>query len=59
VGRSGRKPDGRVGRPTGKTRALAVASRDRHVAKAAHEAQFGELADGFTATTTVGELSVW
>jgi hypothetical protein len=54
-----RKPDSKVGRPTGKTRALAVASRDRHVAKAAHEAQFGELADGFTAHTTVGELSAW
>ena len=54
-----RKPDGKVGRPTGKTRALAVASRDRHVAKAAHEAQFGELADGFNDHTTVGELSAW
>lgn len=54
-----RKPDGRVGRPTGKTRALAIASRDRHVEKAAHEAQFGELADGFTAETTVGDLSAW
>ena len=54
-----RKPDGRVGRPTGKTRARAVASRDPHAAKALHEAQFGELADGFTADTTVGELSAW
>lgn len=54
-----RKPNGKVGRPTGKTRALAVASRDRHVAKSEHEAQFGELADGFTAHTTVGELSAW
>jgi integrase len=54
-----RKPDGKVGRPTGKTRALAFASRDRHVAKAAHEAQFGELADGFNDHTTVGELSAW
>ena len=31
----------------------------RHVAKSEHEAQFGELADGFTAHTTVGELSAW
>ena len=54
-----RKPDGRVGRPTGKTRALAVASRDRHVEKAGHEATFGELAEGFNAGTTVGELSAW
>ena len=54
-----RKPDGRVGRPTGKTRAHAVASRDRHVEKAAHEATFGELADGCDAETTVGELSAW
>jgi integrase len=54
-----RKPDGRVGRPTGKTRALAVASRDRHVEKAAHETKFGELGEGFTAETTVGELSTW
>ena len=54
-----RKPDGRVGRPTGKTRALAVASRDRHVEKAAHEAAFGDLADGFSAKTTVNGLSAW
>ncbi len=54
-----RKPSGKVGRPTGKTRALAVASRDRHVAKSEHEAQFGELADGFTDHTTVGEPTAW
>jgi integrase len=54
-----RKPDGRVGRPTGKTRALAVASRDRHVAGVEHEATFGNLAEGFNAETTVGELSAW
>lgn len=54
-----RKPDGRVGRPTGKTRALAVASRDRHVERAAHEAAFGDLAEGFNAKTTVGQLSAW
>ncbi len=54
-----RKPDGRVGRPTGKTRALAAASRDRHVEKATHEARFGDLAEGFNGETTVGELSAW
>jgi integrase len=54
-----RKPDGKVGKRTGKTRALAVASRDRHVAKAEHENAFGTLAEGFTAGTTVGELSAW
>lgn len=54
-----RKPDGKVGRPTGKTRALAVASRDRHVEQAAHEAAFGDLAEGFNAETTVGQLSAW
>jgi len=54
-----RKPDGKVGRPTGKTRARAVASRDRHVEKAAHEAAFGGLAEGFNAETTVGQLSAW
>ncbi len=54
-----RKPDGRVGRPTGKTRVLAVASRDRHVAKANEEAKFGALEEGFSAETTVGELAGW
>jgi integrase len=54
-----RKPDVKVGRPTGKTRALSVASRDRHVAKSAHEAQFGDLTEGFTAETSVGGLAAW
>lgn len=54
-----RKPDGKVGRPTGKTRALAVASRDRHLAKAEHEATFGDLAEGFNAETAVGQLAAW
>ena len=54
-----RKPDGRVGRPTGKTRALAVASRDRHVARAKEEAKYGALEEGFSAETTVGELAAW
>ncbi len=34
-----RKPDGKVGRPTGRTRALAVASRDRHMAKTDDDAR--------------------
>ena len=54
-----RKPDGKVGRPTGKTRALAVASRDRHVARAKEEAKYGALEEGFSAETTVGELAAW
>ena len=54
-----RKPDGKMGRPTGKTRALAAASRDRHIAAAAESARFAPLAGGFTAETTVGELGEW
>jgi integrase len=54
-----RKPDGKVGRPTGKTRAAAVASRDRHIAKVEEEARYGPLADGFTSATTVAELCRW
>ena len=54
-----RKPDGRVGRPTGKTSALAVASRDRHIAKADEDERYGALAEGFSAETTVGELASW
>ncbi len=54
-----RKADGRVGRPTGKTRALAEASRDRHIAKAAEAEAFGSLSNGFTADSTVAELAEW
>ncbi len=54
-----RKPDGKVGRPTGKTRVLAVASRDRHIAKVADDARFASLEEGFTADSTVAELSAW
>ena len=54
------KPDGKVGRPTGRTRALAVASRDRHIAKLADDAKFASsLAGGFTAESTVAELTEW
>lgn len=54
-----RKADGRVGRPTGRTRALAEASRDRHIAKAAEAERFGTLSNGFTADSTVAEVAVW
>jgi integrase len=54
-----RKPEGKVGRPTGRTRAAAEASRDRHIAAAAEAARFAPLAEGFHVGTTVAELSRW
>ncbi|MCX6520005.1 MAG: hypothetical protein NTZ21_05025, partial [Actinobacteria bacterium] len=54
-----RKPDGKVGRPTGKTRAAAVASRNRHIAAAEEAARCGPLAEGFSVTTTLAELGAW
>jgi len=54
-----RKPDGKTGRPTGRTRADAVASRVRHIADAAEQARRAPLADGFTTESTVAELSRW
>ena len=54
-----RRVDGKVGRPTGKTRALAEASRDRHIASAAEAARLAPLVEGFTADTTLAELSRW
>lgn len=54
-----RKPDGKVGRPTGKTRALAVASRDRHIGKSEDDSRFATLDQGFTADSTVADLSEW
>ena len=53
------KPDGKTGRPTGRTRALAEASRDRHIAAAAETAKFAPLAEGFHEGTTIAELSRW
>ncbi len=53
------KPDGKTGRPTGRTRSLAEASRDRHIAAAAETAKFAPLAEGFHEGTTIGELSRW
>ena len=54
-----RKPDGKIGRPTGKTRTLAVASRDRHLSKAADDARFASLDEGFTADSTVADVAAW
>ena len=54
-----RRPDGKVGRPTGKTRAAAEASRDRHIAAAEEAGRRGPLAEGFHAESTVAELSRW
>ena len=54
-----RRPDGKIGRPTGKTRVLAEASRDRHV-EAAHEGdRLAKLKEGFHAQSTLGELIHW
>ena len=54
-----RKLDGKVGKPTGKTRVLAVASRDRHLAKAEDDKRFADLEQGFSADTTVADLADW
>ena len=54
-----RKADGKVGRPTGKTRAAAVTSRDRHIAAAEEASRCGPLAEAFSANTTVAELGAW
>lgn len=54
-----RKADGKLGRPTGRTRAAAEASRDRHIAAEREAARFTPLMGGFAATTTVRELSTW
>lgn len=54
-----RKPNGKVGRPTGKTKAAAIASRDRHITQADEDARCAPLAQGFTTQSTVAELSRW
>ena len=54
-----RKPDGKVGRPTGKTRVLAAASRDRHMAKSAEEERFAALDEGFEADSTIADVTDW
>lgn len=53
------KPDGRVGRPTGRTKAAAIASRDRHIAAAEEASRCGPLAEGFTTKLTLAELGRW
>lgn len=54
-----RKADGKVGRPTGRTRVAAEASRDRHIAAERDAEKLAPLSGGFTAATTVRELSAW
>lgn len=54
-----RKADGKVGRPTGRTRAAAEASRDRHIAAEREAGKFTPLSGGFSANTNVNELSRW
>ena len=54
-----RKADGRMGRPTGRTRAAAEASRDRHVAAEREAGTFAPLSGGFHAGTSLSELSRW
>ena len=54
-----RREDGKVGKPTGRTRAAAVAARDRHIAEAAENGRLARLAEGFHEDTTVAELTQW
>ena len=54
-----RKPNGKTGRPTGKTRAAAIASRDRHIARAADDSRFGPVAEGFSHDSTLEQLATW
>ncbi len=51
-----RRPDGKVGKPTGRTRALAEASRDRHIDAAKDDARLSRLTEGFHAQSTLAEL---
>jgi integrase len=53
------KPDGKLGRPTGKTRVAAEASRDRHRAEADEAGRCAPLAEGCNTESTVAELSRW
>lgn len=54
-----RKADGRMGRPTGRTRSAAEASRDRHIAAEREAGKFAPLSGGFHAGTNLSELSRW
>jgi hypothetical protein len=44
--------------PTGRTRSLAEASRDRHIAEAVDIAKYGKLKEGFHAESTLAD-SLW
>lgn len=54
-----RRRDGKVGRPTGRTRALAEASRDRHIAAANDSTRLSRLAEGFHTDSTLADLMHW
>ena len=54
-----RRPDGKIGRPTGKTRVLAEASPDRHIEAAREGDRLAKLKEGFHAQSTLGELIHW
>jgi hypothetical protein len=53
------RPGGKVGRPTGRTRALAEASRDRNVAASNDSTRLSRLAQGFHVDSTMAELMQW
>jgi hypothetical protein len=49
----------RSGKPTGRTRALAEASRDRHIDAAKDDARLARLTEGFHAQSTLAEPIRW
>jgi hypothetical protein len=51
--------ESKVGKPTGRTRALAEASRDRHIDAAKDDARLARLTEGFHAQSTLAELIRW
>ncbi|MEM9615525.1 MAG: hypothetical protein AAF962_03195 [Actinomycetota bacterium] len=52
-----RKPDGRMGKPTGKTKGAAIASRERHIERAALDA--ATTPEGLSPATTLSEFADW
>ena len=56
---SWRRLVGKVGKPMGRTRALAEASRDRHIEKANDDARPSRLSEGFHAQLALVELIRW
>ena len=50
-----RRADGKIGRPTGRTRAIAEAKRNRYVEEATQAERCGPLAEGFQADSTVAK----